>query len=447
MNRTAILLPAAVKRTAELQGNYCVDFSRAGTYLPSDLPGAFTMPFRLIVRIALSALRRNRLRAALTTVGVAIGIAAVVCVVAVGQGATVRVQEQITNIGSNMIWIEAGGRTLNGVRTGVHGTKSLTVFDAQAIRQQIPLVTNVSPHVNTRVQVIYGNENWSTMVRGVSPEYLAAANWHMAQGEPFTDRDVTAAANVCVLGGTVVTNLFGADDPIGRMIRVGGQQCRVVGVLAAKGQSAVGQDQDDTLLMPYTTVQKKIKGITWLDDIMCSAVSAAAIGQAERDITALLRDRHHIMPGEMEDFNLRHPEEIAQAVASSTRTMELLLASVASVALLVGGIGIMNIMLVSVTERTREIGIRLSLGARERDVRTQFLIEALVLSLLGGLLGVGAGVGGAIGLSAALAWPTELSSAAILLAFGFSAAVGVFFGYYPASKASRLDPITALRFE
>ena len=405
------------------------------------------MPFKLLAWMAVSALRRNVLRATLTTMGVAIGIAAVVCVVAVGEGATVRVQEQISNIGSNMIWIEAGGRTRNGVRTGMHGTKSLTIFDVQAIQQQVPFVTNVSPHVDTRVQLIYGHENWSTSVRGVAPAYLAAGNWHVAQGNAFTDQDVRAVANVCLLGRTVVTNLFDRDDPVGKMIRVGNQQCRVLGVLAAKGQSAVGQDQDDVLLMPYTTVQKKIKGITWLDDIMCSAVSAAAVGPAEQDITALLRERHHILPGEMDDFNLRHPEEIAQAVASSTRTMELLLASVAAVALLVGGIGIMNIMLVSVTERTREIGIRLSMGARESDVRRQFLIEAVLLSLLGGLLGVAAGIGGAAGLSGALGWPTELSLSTILLAFGFAAAVGVFFGYYPASKASRLDPITALRFE
>jgi putative ABC transport system permease protein len=250
-----------------------------------------------------------------------------------------------------------------------------------------------------------------------------------------------------VLGQTVVEQLFGTADPIGETIRVKDQPCLVAGVLGAKGQSAVGQDQDDTLLMPYTAVMKKIKGQTWLDDIMCTAVSAAAVDRAEQDITSLLRERHHIKSGSDDDFNLRHPTEIAQAVAESTKVMELLLASIASVSLLVGGIGIMNIMLVSVTERTREIGIRMAIGAKGRDVRAQFLTEAVILSLIGGAIGTAAGVAGSHTISNVFEWPVRVSANAILIAFGFSAAIGVFFGFYPASKAARLDPIDALRFE
>jgi putative ABC transport system permease protein len=405
------------------------------------------MNFLIIPRVALKAIAQNGMRSGLTALGIIIGVGAVICTVAIGEGASARVEQAITNIGANMVWIEAGGVNRNGVHTGAYGTKTLTLGDFDAIREHVPIVTNVTPQADTRVQVIFGNQNWNSTVRGVAPTYLAIKGWDIVRGGMYTDVDVERASNVCVLGQTVVDQLFGAADPLGETIRVKDQPCTVVGVLAVKGQSATGQDQDDTLLMPYTTVMKKIKGQTWVDDIMCTAMSAAVVDQAEQQITALLRERHHIRPGADDDFNLRHPTEIAQAVAESTKVMELLLASIASVSLLVGGIGIMNIMLVSVTERTREIGIRMAIGARGRDVRAQFLIEATILSLIGGAFGTLAGVAGSRTISNVFQWPVHVSPNAIILAFGFSAGIGVFFGFYPAAKAARLDPIDALRFE
>jgi len=400
-----------------------------------------------IHRIALKALAQNKLRTGLTMLGIVIGVAAVICVVAIGEGASIRVEQAITNIGANMVWIEAGGVNRNGVRTGAYGTKTLTLADYDAIREHVTLVTNVTPQADTRVQLVYGNQNWSSSVRGVAPAYLDLKRWNVARGGMFTDVDVERSSNVCVLGQTVVDQLFGARDPVGEVIRVKDQICVVVGVLEVKGQSATGQDQDDNFLMPYTTVMKKIKGQPWLDDIMCSAVSASAVTQAEEDIAALLRERHHIKPGADDDFNLRHPTEIAEAVKASTQTMELLLAAVASVSLIVGGIGIMNIMLVSVTERTREIGLRQAVGARTGDVLRQFLVEAVILSLIGGAIGILVGTVAAQTIAHTLNWPTRVSTNAIALAFGCSAAIGMFFGYYPAARAAHLDPIEALRFE
>jgi putative ABC transport system permease protein len=409
--------------------------------------GGRVVNFGVLVRVALQALARNKMRSVLTMLGIIIGVGAVICSVAVGEGASNQVEEQIRSIGDNMVWIEAGGRNVNGLRTGSRGTKSLTLGDARAIEQQVPMVFNVSPHVDTTVQVIYGNQNWSTQVRGVSPEYLAVRRWSVARGSLFLASDVEHAANVCVLGRTVADTLFGGEDPFGKTIRVKNLPCRVIGVLAPKGQSAFGQDQDDVLLMPYTTVQRKIKGIDWLDDIMCSAQSLEAIAPAEQAITALLRERHHLRPDEEDDFNLRHPADIAQASAQSQRVLTLLLASIASISLVVGGIGIMNIMLVSVTERTREIGLRMAVGATEESVQAQFLSEAVLLSLVGGGLGVLAGVAGSVAISDTLRWPTLIPVQAILMAAVFSMAVGVVFGYYPARKAARLDPIEALRYE
>ena len=403
--------------------------------------------FGELLRVAVRALARNKMRSVLTMLGIIIGVGAVICSVAVGEGASNQVQEQIRSIGDNMIWIEAGGRNVNGLRTGARGTKSLTLGDAKAIVQQVPLVFNVSPHVDTGVQVVYGNQNWFTAVRGVSPEYLAVRRWHVASGSLFFQGDMDYAANVCLLGQTIVDVLFGTEDPLGKTIRVKSLPCKVIGVLATKGQSAFGQDQDDVLIMPFTTVQRKIKGIDWLDDIMCSAASGEAIAPAERQITSLLRERHHLRSDEEDDFNLRHPADIAQASAQSQRVLTLLLASIASISLVVGGIGIMNIMLVSVTERTREIGLRMAVGATEENVQAQFLSEAVMLSLLGGSLGVLAGVAGSSAISNALQWPTEIPPQAILIAAVFSMAVGVVFGYYPARKAAHLDPIEALRYE
>ncbi len=405
------------------------------------------MDFKEVARVALRALARNKMRTALTMLGIIIGVAAVICTVAIGQGASERVQEAIRNLGSNLVWVEAGNRNVSGVRTGTRGTKSLTIADARAIKQQVPLITLMSPQVDTGVQVVYGNQNWSTQVRGVSPEYTTIRRWQVERGTMFTENEVEGADDVCVLGATVARFLFPDEDPIGKSIRVKNLPCRVIGVFAPKGQSATGQDQDDMFLMPWTAVQRKVMGITWLDDVMLSAASEDAIAAAEEQITSLLRERHHIRQGEDDDFNLRHPVEIAQAVADSTRVMKLLLVSIASVSLAVGGIGIMNIMLVSVTERTREIGVRLAVGATERDVRMQFLSEAVLLSLLGGTVGIVLGMAGSVLVSNILGWVTRVSADAVVVAVFFSVGVGIFFGYYPAYKASQLDPIEALRYE
>ena len=379
--------------------------------------------------------------------GVIIGVSAVICTVSIGEGASAKIRDAIANIGANLVWVEAGGVNRNGVRTGTGGTRSLTVADMLAIREQIPTVTNVSPQADGRVQLVYGNQNWNASVRGVSPEYVTLKNWPLSRGGMFTEQEIDRAAPVCVLGQTVVNMLFGDQDPVGQMIRVFNLPCRVVGVLGTKGQTATGQDQDDTLLMPYTTVMKKIKGQPWLDDILMSATSAENVALAQEQLADLLRTRHHIRPGATDDFNLRNPTEIAQTLAATARTMEGLLASVASVSLLIGGVGIMNIMLVSVSERTREIGLRLAIGARNRDVLRQFLWEAVVLSMAGGLIGIGVGIAASHLISDVFDWPTRVSPNAIALSGLFAAVIGIFFGYYPATRAATLDPIEALRYE
>ena len=405
------------------------------------------MDLMSVLRLAMRALARNKMRSILTMLGIIIGVGAVIASVAVGEGASEQIQQQISNLGDNMVWVEAGGRAVNGVRTGSRGTKTLIMGDVKAIQQQVPLVYNCSGHVDGPVQIVYGNQNWFSQARGVAPEFLLVRRLGVERGASFSDDDVEHSANVCLLGQTIVENLFGSADPLGQTIRVQNLPMRVIGVLSPKGQSPTGQDQDDTLIVPLTTMQKKIKGIDWLDDIMCSAISPEAIKPAEMQITSLLRERHHLRADEEEDFNLRHPAEIASARAESQRIMTILLASIASVSLIVGGIGIMNIMLVSVTERTREIGLRLAIGANEADVRMQFLGEATLLSLLGGAIGVIIGVVGSLGISSTLGWPTRIPVQALLIAVVFSAAVGVFFGFYPAYKASHLDPIEALRYE
>jgi putative ABC transport system permease protein len=405
------------------------------------------MDLRTLLPEAVGAMTSNKLRTGLTMLGITIGIAAVICTVAIGEGGSNRVREQLQSLGDNFIWIEAGSRNIQGVRTGSGETKTLTVRDVEGIREAVPLIKSVSPNIDGRVQVIYGNQNWYTQYRGVTPEYLGIRRWTIARGASFTHQDVTLSANVGLLGQTTAGMLFGEADPIGKMIRVGSQPVRVIGLLAAKGETATGQDQDDTILMPSSTVQHKIKGARWLDDIMCSAVSPEAIGPAKEQIIRLLRQRHHLRPGAPDDFNLRSPEEILQAQQETSRTFTILLASIASVSLLVGGIGIMNIMFVTVTERTREIGVRRAVGATRQSVQTQFLVEAVLLCALSGALGVLLGVVASSVFSRTLGWEMIIPPRAILIAVVFSCLIGVGFGFYPARKASLLDPIEALRYE
>jgi putative ABC transport system permease protein len=400
-----------------------------------------------LLRTALVALMRNKLRSFLTVLGITIGISAVICVVAIGKAGQARVEQQLNNLGDNFVWIEAGGRAVNGVRTGTHGTKSLVMADAIAIKNQVSLIKSVSPNVDGNVQIIYANQNWYTGYRGVSPEYFEIKRWFIDQGAAFSQDDVDRAADVCVIGRTVRDTMFGVEDPIGKVIRVKDLPCKIVGTLLPKGLSMSGQDQDDTILMPYTTAQKKISGIAWLDDILCSATSQSAVKPAGQEAAAILRDRHHLRPEEEDDFNIRNPEDIIQAQLEASQTLTILLIAIASISLLVGGIGIMNVMLVSVTERTREIGVRVAVGATEEAIQLQFLGESVMLSLVGGAAGVLGGVVGSYLVGQTLKWPIAMSAEAVVVAALFSIAVGVFFGYYPARKASHLDPIEALRYE
>jgi len=405
------------------------------------------MNLREVIRIALRALARNKMRTILTMLGIIIGVGAVICTVAIGQGAGEQVQTQIQNLGDNILYIAAGSVNVNGVRMGTQATKTLTVQDAEAMQQHIPTIALVSPGVGSSVQIVFGNQNWYTRASGAGANYFQVRRWPMDRGSAFSQRDVDVAANVCVLGQTVVSQLFGDQDPVGQTVRIQNIPFRVLGILTAKGNNPFGQDQDDTLIMPYTTMQKKIAGIDWLQFIMASATSQADIPLAQKQIKALLRQRHHLRPTEDDDFIIRSPMELAQAGAQTSQILTVLLASIASVSLLVGGIGIMNIMLVSVTERTREIGVRMAVGATEEDVQSQFLSAAMVLSSLGGVIGIILGMIASVLVSKWLGWNTLISPLSVFVAAIFSAGVGIFFGYYPARKAARLDPIEALRYE
>jgi putative ABC transport system permease protein len=405
------------------------------------------MNFKNIVREATAALRRNWVRSVLTILGISVGVGAFICVVAIGNAGSSSIEKQLQNLGDNFIWVEAGSRARNGVRYGARGDRTLILADATAIVQQVPLIKAMSPNADGHLQVIYGGENWSTSFRGVTPEFVQIRRWNMRLGAFFTSADVDAAAPVCVLGQTVVDNLFGSEDPLGKVVRIQSMPCKVIGVLQAKGFSATGQDQDDFVVMPFTTAQKRITGTFWLDDIFCSAVSREAMPEATKQIIGLLRERHHLNPAEDNDFNIRRPEDVVQAQLATSRIMTILLASVASLSLLVGGIGIMNIMLVSVTQRTREIGLRLAVGATESDVQLQFLSEAIALSLLGGLLGLLAGLLSSSMVENLFQMPTKLSPEIFAIGGLFSAGIGILFGFYPARKASQLDPIQGLRYE
>jgi putative ABC transport system permease protein len=400
-----------------------------------------------LLESSLRALLRNRTRSLLTVLGITIGIAAVICVVAIGKAGQAEVERRMSSLGDNYVWIEAGGRDVNGVQTGPHTTPTLTVADAVAIGRQVPLIRRISPNIDAASQVIYAGRNWNTVWRGVSPAYFDIKRWYPEQGALFGDEDVQKAAGVCVIGRTVRDRLFGPENPVGKVIRVGRLPCEVVAVLQPKGLSLSGQDQDDQVILPYTTAQQKLKGTIWLDDIVGSAVSQDSVKAAGQQAAEVLRDRHRLGPGEGDDFIIRNPEEVVQAQMAASRSLANLLIAVASVSLLVGGIGIMNVMLVSVTERTREIGVRLAVGATEDAIKLQFLGESVMLSLMGGGAGVLAGIIGSYVIGKVLDWAMMISPLSIVVAVVFCVAVGVFFGFYPARKASMLNPAEVLRHE
>ena len=403
-------------------------------------------------RIALRALKVNRMRSALTMLGIIIGVAAVIAMVGVGSGATKRIQDQIQSIGSNLIIVLPGSVSTNGVRLGSGATASLTQDDAKAIATDCPSVALAAPTVRGGVQVVYGSNNWATVVQGVTPDYMPLRDYTVMSGDFFTTQDVDSAAKTAVLGETVAKNLFGDADPTGQTVIIKNVPFTVSGVLTPKGQSPTGQDQDDMIMVPISTATQKVIGANKanakaIGQIMVQAVSPQAMDQAMQEVEALLRERHKIQPGADEDFTVRNLTEVFQAQESSAQVMSILLGAIASVSLIVGGIGIMNIMLVSVTERTREIGLRQAVGAKTRDILMQFLVEAVTLSLLGGIIGILLGLTASVLISHFAQWSTQVSMLAIMLAFVFSALVGVFFGYYPARKAAFMDPIEALRYE
>ena len=413
------------------------------------------MSIFMVFRVAFKALGRNKMRTALTMLGMIIGVAAVITMVALGTGAQTSIEAQIQSTGTNMIIVNAGNFSSGGVRQGQGNASTLTPDDAAAI-QRVDGVQYMAAGVNTRGQLIAGNQNWNTQVQGTDVDFPLIRSWPTVMGNFFTPQDVTAAAKVAVLGNTVRDQLFGPDaNPVGQTIRIANTSASgqtsypftVAGVLLSKGQSGVGQDQDDVVFVPYTTVMKKMRGITFIQQVTVSAASAEDTSATADRIATILRVRHKIQPGDPDDFMVRTMEEMAAVRVQATQTMTALLASIAGVSLLVGGIGIMNIMLVSVTERTREIGLRMAIGARGRDVLLQFLVEAVVLSLFGGAIGIALGFGLSQGVTFWMQWPTAVSPGAVMVAFGFAGAIGVFFGFYPARKAAALDPIDALRFE
>jgi putative ABC transport system permease protein len=402
----------------------------------------------MILKISLKSLGRNMIRSILTMLGIIIGVAAVITMVSLGQGAQRQVQEEIAAMGTNTLWIRAGSRRSWGIRSGSGTMNTLNAADFEAIAQEVPTVQAVSPSASTMAQVVFGNQNWNTRIEGYNEQYPLLRNWPLTQGSFFEDSHVKTASRVAVLGQTVVDELFGGGDPVGQTIRVKNLPFQVLGVLKKKGANNWGRDQDDTIIVPYTTVQKKFQGgVLYVQSGLISAVSARASFAAQEQITALLRQRHDLGSAQANDFRVRNLSEFAEAAEATNRVMTSLLASIAAVSLLVGGIGIMNIMLVSVTERTREIGIRMAIGARPGHVRIQFLAEAIVLCLVGGFIGLGMGLGGSVLVSQAMGWPTQISPNSIVVSIIFSAAIGVFFGYYPAHKAARLDPIEALHYE
>ncbi|HSD11538.1 MAG TPA: ABC transporter permease [Candidatus Binatia bacterium] len=406
---------------------------------------------RMTLAAAFLALRRNKLRSVLTMLGIIIGVAAVIAMVSVGQGANLAVQQQIESLGTNLLMVVPGASTASGVRSGWGGVSTLTLQDAEAIKRECPSVSAVTYFRRQGVQVVYGNKNWFTIAQGTTPEFTRVRNWSVSEGSFFTQRDDGSANRVVVIGQTVASQLFGVgEDPIGAQIRVLEVPFTVIGVLEAKGEGGYGQDQDDVVLMPFATAVRRVLGTKFVgtvDMIFASAISQQTMEQAGNEVTALLRERHRIAPKQEDDFTVRNLADLARTRESASQVMTTLLFSVASISLLVGGIGIMNILLVSVTERTREIGIRMAVGAKARHILLQFLVESITLSMFGGLIGAIVGIGAAEAISFFADWPTVVSASAVLGSVLFSGAVGVFFGFYPARRASRLDPILALRYE
>ncbi|MGH9364851.1 MAG: ABC transporter permease [Thermoanaerobaculia bacterium] len=404
------------------------------------------LKFITILKVGMKAIARNKMRSVLTALGIIIGVACVIAMIGVGQGSQAAIQAQISSLGANFLMIFPGVATQSGARIFT-GQSTMTEDDVTAVKAECPSVAYVSPSSRSAGQVVAGGLNWGTSVQGVGVDWPFVRSWNVEKGAFFGDSEVRSAAKVCVLGSTVANALFGDQSPIDQSVRIKNIPFRVIGVLETKGGSTMGQDQDDTVIAPYTTVMKLLKRSIKIDMFIASAVSRQAVDSAQAEIEALLRQRHRIQPGQDSDFMIRSQQEIAQTADQTSRTLSLLLAAAASISLLVGGIGIMNIMLVSVTERTREIGIRMAIGAKGRDILTQFLIEAITLSVAGGAIGIGLGVGVSQFLAWKARWPIVLSPAAVVLAFGFSAAIGIFFGFYPARKAAQLDPIEALRYE
>jgi len=396
---------------------------------------------------ALRALRRNKLRSSLTALGIIIGVFAVVAMVAIGNGTRASIESQVAGLGQNMLMVFAGSRRSGGVNSGLGSASAITLEDAEALRREIPDVVASSPEVTTTAQAIANGRNWSTTIAGEAPEYLVIRDWTVASGSMFTDREVRSAAKVAVLGAKTAHELFGVLDPVGQTVRVGNMPFVIIGVLASKGAGVGGQNQDDRVVIPYTTAMKRITGDKYLRSVYLQIGEAERIPIAQDQITRLLRQRHRLLPGVSDDFNIFNQQEIADTVNTVTSTLTLLLGAIAGLSLVVGGIGIMNIMLVSVTERTREIGIRISVGAQPGDIRIQFLIEAITLSLLGGLVGVLLGIGTTRLIGAVSSFKPIVSMGSIVLAFTVSFSIGVFFGFYPARRASLLDPIDALRYE
>ena len=406
------------------------------------------MNFKMILKISIKALSKSKARSILTMLGIIIGVGALISMVSLGQGAQVQIQETIASRGANLLYVRPGSRRTRGFHGGAGTVNTLVPADSHAVLIECPSVALASPSVGVTGQVIFGNQNWSTRIEGYNQDFPSIRNWGIIQGSFFEENQVKTAARVAVLGQTVSSILFQGMDPVGQTIRIRNLPFQVIGVLERKGQSSWGRDNDDTVVVPYTTVQKKmLGGVLNIQSIMVSAISPRATYTAEKQITATLRQRHKLRVGQEDDFQVRNMSEFAEAAAETNKTMTLLLACIAAVSLLVGGIGIMNIMLVAVTERTREIGIRMAIGARPEHIRIQFLVESILLCLFGGILGLMLGVGASFAISAFLGWPTQLSSSSMVLGVCFSGLVGIFFGYYPAHKAALLDPIDALRYE